>query len=96
MRGLAGKKKRLPADSPERLLKKILTKKELRHAWFNYFKKGILYISVDSSSWLYQLNLEKQGLLDKLSQKRAAIKDIRFSLGDLRDEKEKIKSHTPA
>lgn len=83
MRGIEAKKKGLPADSPEALLKKFLTKKELKHIKFHYFKKGVLNLSVDSSSWLYQLSLQKRDLLAKLTQKSGAIKDIRFRLGEV-------------
>ncbi|MFA5156495.1 MAG: DciA family protein [Candidatus Omnitrophota bacterium] len=69
----------------EELLKKLLTKKELKHIKLHYFKKGILGIKVDSSSWLYQLSLEKEGLLKELQQGLAEIKDIRFSLGEIND-----------
>ncbi|MCM8795602.1 MAG: DUF721 domain-containing protein [Candidatus Omnitrophica bacterium] len=71
-------------DEPEALLKKTLNPRQLRHIKFNYFKKGILNISVDSPIWLYQLSLEKENLLAKLRQKSTAIKDIRFRLGEIR------------
>jgi len=84
MQVLEIKKKKLPANSLEALLKKTLTKKELKHIKFNYFKKGVLNINVDSSSWLYHLSLQKQDLLAKFVQKSDAIKDIRFRLGEIR------------
>lgn len=67
---------------PETIFKKALSKKELKHARFRYFRRGVLGIAVDSSVWLYQLNLEKPGLLAKLAKKLAAIKDIRFYIGE--------------
>jgi len=73
-----------PADAPEELLKKILTKRELKHIKFNYFKRGVLGASVDSSSWLYQISLRKEDLLAQLTAKSKAIKDIRFRLGDIK------------
>ncbi len=84
MRGLKAKKIGPAADSPEALLKKFLTKKELTHIKFNYFKRGIVNISVDSSSWLYQLNLQKEALLGKFARQTKAIKDIRFRLGEVK------------
>lgn len=68
--------------SPEVLLKKLLTEKEIKHIKFNYFKKGILNIIVDSSSWLYQLSLNKDELLANLHKNLKNIKDIRFRLGE--------------
>ncbi|MDI6605578.1 MAG: DciA family protein [Candidatus Omnitrophota bacterium] len=67
------------------LLKKALTKKELRHIKFNYFKKGILGIRVDSSVWLYNFNLKKEKLLAFLNNNPGIqLKDIRFNLGEIK------------
>lgn len=71
-------------DDPWVLLKKALTKRELRHIKFNYFRRGVLGLYVDSASWLYSLNLHKPDLLSKLSSKNQAIKDIRFRIGELK------------
>lgn len=65
----------------EDALKKSLTKKEIRHIKFNYFKRGTLSISVDSSGWLYQLSLKKEDLLAGLRRDLKDIKNIRFRLG---------------
>ena len=67
------------------LLKKALTKKELRHIKFNYFKKGILGIKVDSSAWLYNLNLKKEKLMAFFDNSPGMqLKDIRFNLGEIK------------
>lgn len=83
MRGLIAKK-RGPENDPQGWLEKALTKKELQHIQFNYFKKGILNLDVDSSSRLYSLNLKKGDLLAKLNKVTGAIKDIRFRIGEIR------------
>ncbi|MDD4980452.1 MAG: DciA family protein [Candidatus Omnitrophica bacterium] len=80
MRGLKNRKP--PKDDPELLLKKALSKEELRHTKFRYFRRGILGIAVDSSVRLYNLNLHKSGLLAKLAKKSPVIKDIRFYIGE--------------
>ena len=85
LKGLKAKKS--AKEEPEFLLKRVLLKKELSHVQFRYLRKGVLGVTVDSSSWLYQLNLQKPELLVKLGKKSKAIKDIRFYIGDL-DEKE--------
>jgi len=85
IKALEQRKSELPRDDPEALLNRSLGKKELRHVRFDYFKKGILNISVDSSSWLYNLNLQKEGLLARLRQQSGAIKDIRFRIGNTQD-----------
>lgn len=84
MRGLKAKKTRTRGDEPQALLKKVLTKKELGHIKFNYFRRGVLGVRVDSSSWLYNLALKKEGLLLELNKKSRAIKDIRFRLGEIK------------
>lgn len=85
MQALKNKNKEASPDNHPAMLQKILTKKEVRHIKFNYFKKGVLGLSVDSSSWLYHLNLKKEPLLAKLAKKsRGSIKDIHFHLGDIK------------
>jgi hypothetical protein len=77
------KEKKHAQDEPELLLPKILSKRELRHVKFRYLRKGVLGITVDSSSWLYQFNLQKPGLLAKIGKKSKAIKEIRFYIGEI-------------
>ncbi|MFA5410714.1 MAG: DciA family protein [Candidatus Omnitrophota bacterium] len=72
-----------PESDPGELLKKILTKKELGHIKVNYFKKGALYINVDSSTWLYHLNLRKEKILAKLRGNLSGLKEIRFFIGEI-------------
>jgi len=68
-----------PTNDVFRLFKKNLASRERRHAQCSALRNGILTVNVDSSVWLYQLNLKKEGLLKKLG-----IKDIRFKIGDLK------------
>lgn len=94
IKNLQKRQKKVPGkNSPEQALKKILSKKEQAHAEFNYFRKGALGVKVDSSTWLYYLNLQKGILLDKLRRSLKDIKEIHFSIGDVlrQDEKEKAK-----
>ncbi len=79
------KKQRFNNQDPEGILKKLLTKREIEHIKFNYFRSGIFGIKVDSSSWLYQLNFKKQDLLIALKKKLPEIKDVRLSLGDINE-----------
>lgn len=78
------KNQKSPQGNPCLLLKKVLTKRELGHVKFRYLRKGILGLAVDSSSWLYHLNLQKQELLAKIAmvKQSPAIKDIRFCIGE--------------
>jgi len=74
--------KRRAQDEPEVWLKRVLPKKEQGHVKFRYLRKGVLGITVDSSTRIYQLNLQKPELLAKLGKKSRAIKDIRFYIGE--------------
>ncbi|MDD2679426.1 MAG: DciA family protein [Candidatus Omnitrophica bacterium] len=70
-------------EEPGAWLRKSLTKKELGHIKFQYFRKGILGITVDSSVWLYSLNLKKEDLLRKLKKCSGQVKEVRFSIGEI-------------
>lgn len=82
MHGIEAKKARV-GDDPQALLKRALSKKELKHIKFSYFKKGILGVNVDSSAWLYSLTLQKEDLLARLNKGSSTIKDIRFRIGEI-------------
>ncbi len=84
MKSLAEKKEGQGVDHPQAWLKKVLTKRELAHIKFNYFKKGVLGLHVDSSSWLYSLNLKKTQLLKDLRSLSGSVKEIRFRLGEVK------------
>lgn len=85
MQGLETKKGAFLKENPEHLLRKVFSKKELAHVRFNYFKKGILSLNVDSSTWLYHLSLQRQTLLAKFGKESSVnIKDVRFYLGEIK------------
>jgi hypothetical protein len=83
MQGLGSKKTAQGDIDPQAWLKKVLTKREIRHIKVKYFRKGILGLSVDSSSWLYSYTLKKPSLLNKLRAQSSAIKDIQLRIGDV-------------
>jgi len=69
------------SQEPAALLKKVLAKKALKHVQLYNFRKGVLSVKVDSASWLYYLNLQKETLLAQLKKESTTIKDLRFLLG---------------
>jgi hypothetical protein len=81
---LLHKKTGSTGDGPEEWLKKALTKRELGHIKFHYFRKGVLGINVDSSGWLYSINLKKEPILKKLKTLSSQVKEIRLSIGDIK------------
>jgi hypothetical protein len=80
---LVAKKDSPGGNAPEDWLKKALTKRELEHIKFNYFRKGILGVKVDSSSWVYKFTLDKTKILAKLQKCSAEVKDIHFRIGEV-------------
>ena len=83
MAGLSAKKTASTGVGPEQWLKKALTKKELGHIKVKYFHKGILGLSVDSSTWLYALSLKKEELLGKLQKESPELKNITLRIGEI-------------
>ncbi len=81
MFSLEAKKRGVAGQCPEENLKKLLTKRELNHIKFEYFSKGIVGISADSSAWLYHLNLRKEKLAAGLKKSIPTVKGVRLRLG---------------
>lgn len=74
-------KKEVLGDS----LKKLLSKKEQKHIMHWSLRDSRLILSVDSSTWLYILNLKKEQLLKGLNQilsPQEAITEIFLQLGN--------------
>ena len=84
LKDLETRKERTAAVDPAQYFSKVFTKKELQHVRLAYFRKGIAAITVDSSTWLYHLNLRKQELLRKLAGLSSEVKDIRFVIGEIK------------
>jgi len=91
IRSLTEKKKKVFDKGPQELLKKILTKKEFEHIRVSNFTKGVLYVEVDSSTWLYYLGLRKKDMLARLTPALEGLKNIRFSLGEIKCRKKRKK-----
>ena len=70
--------------NPYEWMQEVFSKKELKHIEFDYFHKGVLGLLVDSSAWLYHLDLKKEALLLQLNRKDALVKNIRFRLGGVK------------
>jgi len=70
--------------NPSTWVEEIFSKKELPHLQARNFNKGILYITVESSAWLYVLNLHKEAFLVRARHVVPEIKEIRFFVGELK------------
>jgi hypothetical protein len=60
---------------------KMVAKDGAMHSTVLDFSKGLLRINVDSSAWLYQLNLQKAAFLKDLKVELPDIKDIIYKVG---------------
>jgi hypothetical protein len=80
---LKTKRKNPIFSNTDGLLKDAFAKKELGHIKFGSVKNGVLYITVDSSVWIYYLNMQKKRILTRLAARSAGIADIRFKIGEV-------------
>jgi predicted nucleic acid-binding Zn ribbon protein len=92
LKDLKVRKATASASNPERLLKKVFSPKEAEHAQPGAIKNGVLYLQVDSSTWLYYFNLHKKELLEKFAGQNSQIKELRFNLGQIQRSGDKKKS----
>ena len=82
LKDLAARKEKSADQDPENLIKKFFSRKEAEHGRAGILKNGVLYIKVDSSTWLYYFNLHKKEFLEKFSARNPQIKSLKFSLGE--------------
>ncbi|MFC1675170.1 DciA family protein [Candidatus Omnitrophota bacterium] len=71
-------------EDPQRIFKDVLAPRERKHARISAFKNGVVHIRVDSSGWLYQMNLGRDVLLAKLRRRSSKVKDLRLRLGQIK------------
>lgn len=91
MHGLGNKQKQSRSDEIEGCLQRVLSAKERRHISSYSEYKDVLRLKVDSSGWIYHLNLKKEFLLTGIHQRLPNIKDIRFFVS-AKNEKSKIQN----
>ena len=58
--------------------------KAFKHTKIIKFDKGVLLVNVDSSAWLFQMNLKRKALLEKLNSATKELKEIRFRTGSVK------------
>ena len=62
----------------------ILDKPELEHTQIIGEKEGVLSVLVDSPAWLYQMNIRKKIILEKIQREIPSVKNIHFKIGKVR------------
>jgi predicted nucleic acid-binding Zn ribbon protein len=60
---------------------KTIKAKGLEHTKISGLKNQTLYVNVDSSAWLYQLNLQKTQILEAIQKDVPDIQKIYFKIG---------------
>lgn len=72
-----------PADEQkiEEILKSVLTDSETKNIKFIGIREDKGYFVVTSSVWLYQINLKKNKILEKLKTLFPNLKNLYFKIG---------------
>jgi hypothetical protein len=72
-----------PADEEkiENILNSVLTDSEKKHIKFVGIKEDKGYFVVTSSVWLFQINLKKNKILEKLKELYPSLKNLYFKIG---------------
>ena len=60
---------------------KLVGELGLKHTKLGGMKDGILVVYVDSSAWLFQMNLKRSEYLNKLKKESVELKKIIFKIG---------------
>ena len=70
-----------PQEKIDRIWQNILEKQELKHTQLSGIKDGQLFVNVDSPAWLFQMNIRKAKIIERLKTEMPDIKSIRFKIG---------------
>ncbi len=86
-----GKKGKLTEEVMAEIWKEAVGENASKHTKPKSIKKGTLFITVDDSSWMYDLTLKKRDIVSSLDGKLKGrkVKDIRFRIGVIKDNKGK-------
>ena len=76
--------KQSPHNKVYALWKSIFLPEELRHMKLKGEKNGCVFVYVDSSIFLYQINLKKRWILSRLKKKIPNIREIVFTIGKVK------------
>ena len=68
----------------QRLWQNIAEPKAIQHTAVVGLQKGELVIYVDSPAWLFQMNLKKRKLFERLKVEFPKLSNIRFKIGKIK------------
>lgn len=83
LHSLFEKQKDLNFQKTQDTWEKIVGPKASRHTRIVYLTKDKIRVNVDSSAWLYDLNVKKERIRKELN-KRLKIHDVGFRLGNVK------------
>lgn len=83
-RDLAKKQKDQDGDKVQAAWDRIVGPKASAHTRIVYLTKDKIRVNVDSSAWLYALNLKKERIKNELKNS-LGIDDVRLALGGIKD-----------
>ncbi|MFA5039165.1 MAG: DciA family protein [Candidatus Omnitrophota bacterium] len=85
LKDLTRQQKERNLDGVQAAWERAAGKAAVRHTRITNLTKDKIQVNVDSSAWLYQLNLKKQAM-EKELYRRLKIREIRLRLGDVRED----------
>ncbi len=68
----------------QRLWQNILEKKIIQHTKIIGLQKGKLVVHVDSPAWLFQMNLQRRKVLEKMKEGIPELSHIHFKIGKVK------------
>jgi hypothetical protein len=68
----------------QNIWQEIIDEKTRKHVAIAGFDRGRLLVWVDSSTWLFQLNLNKKKILGKIQKQVSEVESIQFKIGKLK------------
>ncbi len=80
--GLMKKQKQVDFKKTQQVWEGVVGPRASTHTRIVYLTKEKIRVNVDSSAWLYELNLQKQRIAKELKE-ALNIEDIKFRLGDI-------------
>ncbi|MDD5617595.1 MAG: DUF721 domain-containing protein [Candidatus Omnitrophica bacterium] len=84
-KGLQAQQKQLPDGDLRQLWEQSAKGKIAKHTKVTFFKNGKLFVNVENSGWLYELNTKKEDIIKHLKKiSKNKIKDIKLKVGDVK------------
>lgn len=68
----------------DRIWQNVLNEQELKHTCLEGIKDGKLSVNVDSPAWLYQMQIRRTKILERLKDELPDIKSVFFRIGKIK------------